>query len=211
MTEAKESSWNSLEITKLGISVITTGSLFVLAYLINDSIREAERERIRSENQQAAVQEFSRFIYERRSRSALLLSALRRHAREPVAESLREIVERKRAYDDTYFDWNGHFQSNLLLVRQVIESSGHSRFEALVEDRLVKNIFTPIDRCLTDAYDLAIRGRNPSSLLIECGASELIQRALNCGYGITDELYRLSGNGPIREPSDVTLNLWCPP
>ena len=211
MNEKRENSWNSLEIVKLFVAAATPICLFWLANEVNDSIRGAERERVRQENQHAAVQEFSTFIYERYSRSALLLSALRRHSREPVSTSLREVVERKHVYDEAYFRWNSHLQSNLFLVRDVLDSSRHTVFEEFVESRLVKNIFTPIDVCLTNAYDLTIRGRNPTSLLTECKASELIQRALNCGYGITDDLYRLGANSSIPIPSDRTINVWCPP
>ena len=203
--------WNSLEVVKLLVAAATPICLFWLANNVNDSFLEAERDRVRQENQHAAVQELSTFIYERYSRSALLLSAIRRHSRSPVGESMREVVERKRAYDEAYFRWNSHLQSNLFLVRKVLDSSRHTLFEEFVEDRLVKNIFSPIDRCLTNAYDLVIRGRDPTSLLADCNASELIQRALNCGYGITDDLYRLGANDLMPIPSDRTLRVWCPP
>ena len=209
MNEKRDTSWNLLETVKLLVAAATPICLFWLVNDVNDSIREAERERVRQENQHAAVQELSTFIYERYSRSALLLSALRRHSREPVPESMEEVVERKRAYDEAYFRWNSHLQSNLFLVREVLDSSRHTIFEEFVEDRLVKRIFTPIDVCLTNAYDLTIRGRNPTLLLTECKASVLIQRALNCGYGITDDLYRHGANASISVPSDRTLNIWC--
>lgn len=63
MDERRNNSWNSLEIVKLFVAAATPICLFWLANQVNDSIRETERERVRQENQHAAVQEFSTFMY----------------------------------------------------------------------------------------------------------------------------------------------------
>lgn len=213
MTSKENGTWNSLEVTKLAASFLTPLLLFYLAFIVNQlevARKASEDERIRTENRQAAVQEFSRFIYERRSRSALLLSALLRHTCNPVPESKQEVIERKRLYDEAYFNWNAHYQANLLLIRQILDSSEYSVFEAMVQSRLVKKTFTPIDECLTKAYDLTIRGGAPSRVLAECGMSELIQRALDCGYVITDELFKLSGKSGSQELPDSTVEDRCP-
>ena len=201
MKNDESGSWNTLEVAKLVTSVLTPLLIVWLAYVVDDTVRDAELirqraedERIQAETRQTAVREFSTFIYERRSRSALLLSALLRHAQDPVAESRQEVVERKRQYDEAYFRWNSHHQANLLLVRQILGSSEYSDLEAFVEFRLVRAVFWPIDRCLTDAYDATIRGRDPTAILAKCEASKLIQRALDCGHAITGELFGLSNN-----------------
>ena len=205
MKTEQRNPWNSLEVAKLAATLMTPLVLFCLALIVNESIRETESDRIRSEYRQAAVQELSTFIYERRSRSALLLSALRRHSQDPVPESMQEVIERKRQYDEAYFNWNGHHQANLLLVRQILNSTEYSKFEAFVELRLVREAFTPIDQCLTQAYDITIRGRDPNSVLAECNVSQLMQLSLDCGFAITDALYRVSGNDARPETSDSNL------
>lgn len=220
--------WNSLEVAKLCASILTPLILFWLAHSVNESIHDADEARERAaiqsqeaqqalekelriaETKQAAVQKFSRYIYDRRSRSALLLSALRRHADSPISESLQEVIRRKQQYDEAYFRWNSNHQANLLLVRQVLGSSKYSNFEGMVEFRLVKNTFTPIDQCLTNAYDHTIRDGDPRPILNECKASELIQRALDCGYAITDELFRLSSQEERHEISSSIVNSRCP-
>lgn len=206
MINKEKNPWNKFEIAKLVIPTLTPLLLFSLALFADNLIQKVELARKRSE----AVQEFSRFIYERHSRSTLLLSALRRHTQCPVPESKQEVVERKRLYDEAYFNWNTHLQANLLLVRQILGSSEYSKFEAIVELQLVKEMFTPIDTCLTEAYDLTIRGGNPDSVLADCKASELIQRALNCGYAITDELFKLSSKGAGQKLSGPVVKEICP-
>lgn len=141
----------------------------------------------RSEARQSAVRDFSTFIYERRARAELLASALLRGA--PQAE----VTERKQLYDQTYVRWNTNHQANLLLIRQVLGEQGYSEFENLVEFRLVIKVFKPLDDCLTSAYDRRLRGGDPNPILRGCRATVLIQQALDCGYALTDELFRISG------------------
>jgi len=223
-----KSTWNSLEIAKLVVGMLTPILVFILGYQVNRSFREADVARIAAaeksqqlqkeldsarrtaETRQTAVSNFSKFIYERRVRSELLLSALQRHSTNPVEQSLKEIVERKRLYDDAYVLWNANHQANLLLIRQLLGSQTYSDFEGMVEFRLVKNTFTPLDSCLTQAYDLAVRGKDPRQLLKSCRATELIQRSLDCGYAITDELYKLSGAGEHADSAVSIVGSRCP-
>lgn len=227
-TEPPKSPWNSLEIAKLFASFLTPVLVVALGFQINMSFREAdstreraaqkvqstqkeiEENRQQSQARQAAVSNFSRFIYERRARSELLASALKRHAESPTEDSKNEVLDRKRLYDDAYFNWNASHQSNLLLVRQVLGSDRYSEFESMVEFRLVGQTFSPLDSCLTRAYDAAIRGKDPRRILKECSASDLIQQALDCGYAITDELFKLSSpSGRAQESLSIVDNR-CP-
>lgn len=177
--------WNSLEMTKLCVAALTPIILFVLGNSISESVRSTER----TEARQASVQGFSRYIYERYARAAMLLSSLRRSA------LLEEVVDRKARYDETYVTWNANHQANLLLVRQVLGESQYSRFEELVESHLVGKIFRPLDVCLTRAYDLRVSdrpAREVQEALEDCRAARLLQSALDCGYALTDGLFRLS-------------------
>ena len=196
--------WNSLEITKVVVGTLTPVLIFILGYAVNESIRSRERamneiesRRQRSEAREAAVQNLSRFIYERRARAEMLLSAFRRNA------SLNEIIERKKLYDEAYVRWNTNHQANLLLVRQVLRDRQYSEFESLVEFLLVKQIFAPLDTCLTTAFDQRAHGSAVIKTLEDCSATALVQRALDCGYALTDELFKLSGE----EPDSSTRNV----
>ena len=228
MSDPKENPWNSLEVTKLVASLMTPLLLFWLAQTTNESIRAsdlarqavAEKSRLaqeelaesqrKAEARQLAVQQFSKFIYERRSRASLLASALKRHSSQPIPESKTEVIERKKLYDEAYFNWNANHQSNLLLVRQILESGRYSRFEGMVEFRLVKNTFTPLDACLTEAYDAVIRDKDARPILEECKSGELIQRSLDCGYAITDELFKLSGGHASLDSAGSIVESRCP-
>ena len=228
MSDESESPWNSLEVAKLVVGLLMPLALAVIGYLINsgfrsadearaEAIRQAERSqkelegaRQLAQTRQAAVGNFSRFIYERRARSELLHSALRRHADAPTEDSRKELIERKRLYDEAYVNWNASHQANLLLVRQILGATSYSNFESTVEFRLVAKTFAPIDNCLTRAYDLAIRAKDPRPTLAECRATELIQRALDCGYAITDELFKLSGPGGKPQEAESIVDARCP-
>jgi hypothetical protein len=228
MSDPAKSPWNSLEVAKLVVALLMPLALAAIGYLINSGFRSADEARAEAARQaerlqkelegarqlaqtrQAAVGNFSRFIYERRARSELLHSALRRHADAPTEDSRRELIERKRLYDEAYVNWNASHQANLLLVRQVLGATSYSRFESLVEFRLVAKTFAPIDSCLTRAYDLAIRAKDPRSTLTDCRATELIQRALDCGYAITDELFKLSGPGGRPQEAESIVDARCP-
>lgn len=210
MNTERKSAWNSLEITKLVVAMLTPLLVAIIGYQISRSFRKADEARAAalieaqqlqkalednrrtSEIRQVAVSNFSKFIYERRVRSELLHSALQRHFANPAEQSKKEIIERKRLYDEAYVLWNANHQANLLLIRQLLGSNTYSDFEGMVEFRLVAKTFAPLDACLTRAYDLAIRDQDPRRLLKECNAMQLIQRSLDCGYAITDELYKLS-------------------
>lgn len=198
------SPWNSLEVTKVVLSALTPLLIFTLGVALNQSIRsqeesarEAESLRARSEARQAAVQSLSRFIYERRVRAELLASSLRRNV------SLDEIMQRKRQYDEAYVLWNTNHQANLLLIRQMVGDTYYTEFESLLEFHLVGRILKPLDQCLTAAYDARLTNAKSSGLLEQCSASVLIQRALDCGYAFTDELFRASSGGAHNDASET--------
>lgn len=228
MSNESKNPWNSLEVIKLLEGLLVPLALVVIGYLINSGFRSADEARAEAVRQaeksqkelegarqlaqtrQTAVGNFSRFIYERRVRSELLHSALRRHADAPTEDSRRELIDRKRLYDEAYVNWNANHQANLLLVRQILGATNYSDFEDAVESRLVGKTFAPIDSCLTKAYDLAIRGKDPRTAMAECRAKELIQRALDCGYAITDELFKLSSPGGRPREAKNIVDARCP-
>jgi hypothetical protein len=228
MTDSTRSPWNSLEIAKLVVGSLTPIALAVFGLFVNSSFRaadEAHAETIRkaeavqrqvdasktlAQTRQAAVGGLSKYIYERRVRGEMLLSGLRRHANAPTVESRNEVFERKRQYDDAYVNWNTNHQANLLLIRQVLGSNTYSDFEGLLEFRLVSQVFAPLDKCLTEAYDAAARGQDPRPILKACRATEMVQRSLDCGYAITDELFRLSSPTGNPQESKSVVESRCP-
>lgn len=207
---ARKSPWNSLEIAKLLASLVTPIAVVFIGYLISAATKEADNrhtQQIReSEAQRAqqlrdaeairgrrtAVVELSKFIYERRVRAELLSSAMRRNATNPVDESRQEVIARKRDYDIAYANWNTNSQAILLRVRTILLSPTYSGSENVIETRLVGRFLAPLDRCLTEAFDVTIRNGDPRPILQKCKSTTLVQNVLDCGYAITNELYRLS-------------------
>jgi hypothetical protein len=226
MTEPKKSPWNSLEVAKLLASLLTPLLLFFLGYQVNQAFREADQARAdaqltaqRAQKQaddarqvslarEAALQGYSKLIYERRVRAELLASSLGRHAQAPSADSRAELIERKRRYDEAYVNWNTHLLANLLLVRQIVEPGTYSKFEQLVEFRLSK-VLSDLDRCLTVAYDIAVRSGDPRPAMERCESRKLLERTLDCGYAIVDELYKVSGNSSIVPSSTKVVEEKC--
>ena len=213
-----QSPWNTLEITKIVISFFIPVLLFWFGYTANDILREKDRwqiyldkERRLEESRKIAVQTIARFIYERRTSAELLGSSLKRHASDISPISKKEIVERKRLYDKYYFKWNANHKANLLLVRQIIRADEYSKFERMVEENLVLKIFKPLDLCLTQAYDTAIRDKDPIPILEKCGSKALTQNALDCGYAITEELFQIAvvGSDEQREQSVSIVEQNC--
>lgn len=171
---------------------------------LSGQTKEAERARIQAESRKAAVQNLSRYVYERRARAEMLASAFRRHA--PVDE----IKDRKKLYDDAYVKWNSNHQANLFLIRDVLQDDDYSYVESVVEFRLVGKIFGPLDGCLTKAYDSALSSGDPVGILNDCDARRLLQEALDCGYAVTNELYKLSGGVTIRSEAATEIDRRCP-
>lgn len=209
-----EKIWNSLDVTKLIVSVLTPLLLFWLGYLVSDATKQTDRtlkeiEQIREDqrNNQLAVQNLAKRIYERRSRAELLASSINRNV------SLDEIIKRKSQYDEAYFQWNKDHQANLLLVRSVLGEKQYSDFESMIEFHLVGKIFAPLDGCLTRAYDHRLKNDSSGKeILSSCKVSMLLQQALDCGYALTDELFKLTEQSEerqrIRASSIVTQR--CP-
>jgi hypothetical protein len=198
---ADKSPWNSLEVAKLAASLITPIAVLILGYMITSSAKVADDRRAQQlhdtdtiRRRQDAVIDLSRFIYERRSRAELLGSALRRHAVAPNEDSRREVMERKRAYDAAYVEWNANSQAILLRARSTIMQPVYSRIENVIEESLVQRIFAPLDSCLTQAFDITIRNGEPRPILDNCSSRALLQSALDCGYAITNGLYLMASD-----------------
>ena len=226
MVEPKRNPWNSLEIAKLVVSLLTPLLLFFLGYQVNQAFREADQARADAQLEaqraqkelddakrvsaarEAALQSYAKLIYERRVRAELLASSLVRHARSPTADSRTELIERKRQYDEAYASWNAHLLANLLLVRQIVDPGAYTYFEQLVEFRLSK-LMSELDQCLTTAYDVAIRSQDPRPTLATCEPRKLLDQTLDCGYTIVDELYKISGSISTVPSSTKAVEAMC--
>lgn len=187
------------------ISFVLTSVLGVaFSQWISDRAKEAEQARSETEMRKAAVQNLSRSIYERRARADMLASSFF------LGAQLDEIKERKKLYDEALVRWNTNNQTNLFLVREVLRIDAYSFIESSVEFTLIDKIFRPLDVCLTQAYDAAISGNSAMSIVQECQVRKLLQDALDCGYAIADELYKLSSNAtiPYRAASEIAAR--CP-
>lgn len=171
---------------------------------IKKSYEETQHFRMESESRKSAVQNFSRFVYKRRARAEMLASSFRRRA------PLEEIKERKKLYDEEYVQWNANHQSNLFLIREVLAEDKYSYFEHVVEFLLVGKIFSPLDKCLTDAYDAILLEEDAVAILDRCSARDLIQLSLDCGYVITDELFKLSGGYATQPEAALEISDRCP-
>lgn len=141
------------------------------------------------------MRQFSEAIYGRRARSELLAASLRRYSTDPVALALEELLERKRLYDEAYYQWNATSHANLLLIRRLLSADVYSEIEAFVEFRLIPGYFAPMDRCLTRAYDSAIRGADARPELEACKIRDLLRRSLGCGYEISDTVFLIAYRG----------------
>jgi hypothetical protein len=124
----------------------------------------------------------------------LLGSALRRHAVAPNEDTRREVIERKRAYDAAYVEWNANSQAIPLRARSTIMQPVYSRIENVIEESLVQRIFTPIDSCLTQAFDITIRNGDALPILENCNIRAVLQSALDCGSAITNGLYLMASD-----------------
>lgn len=188
----KNDDWSWLEVSKLFIALLTPLAVFYLSFTTQNVVDERKAVSFRQE----VVQALARDIYYRRVRSELLASSLRRHSVDPTEKSMSELIERKKAYDEAYVNWGTSIQSNLLGVRQLLAADAYSDLEDTIEARLVGKGFSPLDRCLTQAYDEAIRSKNPNTTLDMCQVSDILQFILDCAYAITDELFNVTDTSP---------------
>ena len=192
-------------MTLVLMSFVLSGLLgAIFSNWLQKQTAQAEAHAIATQNRKTAVQNLSRYIYERRSRAEMLTSSFLRRA------PAEEITYRKKLYDEAYVKWNTNHQANLFLVREVLRAEDYSYFESVVEFNLVSKIFSPLDSCLTQAYDASARGEDAVSIVNECKARNYLKLALDCGYAITDELYKLSGSKVDRKAAESELERTCP-
>ena len=194
-----KSPWNSLEVAKLVASLVTPLAVLWIGYVFNASTKAADDRRAQQlrdaeavHSREAAVIDLSRFIYERRIVAIQLAAALGRDSKSSPTAYRAEIIERKRDYDLNFVTWNTNSQAFLLQVRSTLAAKSYSHFEGIIETRLVQQTFGPLDICLTNAFETAVRDGDPRPIMDSCGAGALMQRALDCGYSITNDLYLAS-------------------
>ena len=104
-------------------------------------------------------------------------------------------------------------------MREVLVAQEYSYFEQQIEYRLVK-VLRQIDGCLTAAYDARIAGQDGKTILRNCQMTNKLQVALDCGYAITDELYKVArvsflpwqqGQTVSMESVAEQIDQFCPP
>jgi len=191
----------TIVFTSFFLTVIV-GTLFGL--WISSNLSEAERLRLLAENQKTIVQNFSRYLAERRSRAELLASSFKRNA------PLEEIKYRKKLYDESYVNWNANHLANLLLIRDILDQKTYTEFESIIDQYLVKNILKPLDACLTNSYDARIQNKNPLDVYDKCNGEKLLRQTLDCGYSITNELYKLAGKATDKHNAINEIISRCP-
>jgi hypothetical protein len=169
---------------------VLTGILgTIISQKIVDRSKEAEQARIEAESRKSLIESISRSIYERRERAAMLRSSLLRGA-------LRdEIKDRKKAYDETVVQWNSNLQANLFIIRDVLNANDYNTVDRALEQELIGKIFSPLDTCLTQAYDAYMfqAGGVPGRILEDCHSDALLKDVLFCGYVIADQLHVVAG------------------
>lgn len=165
---------------------------------------QAEQQRAMTLNRKIAVQNLSIHIYERRARAEMLASSFRRKA------PLDEVKQRKQHYDEAYVKWNSNHLADVFLIRDVLQVDDYTYFESVLEFTLVDKILQPLDACLTSAYDAAIAGAEPIPILDKCQSRRLLQQALDCGYALADELYKLSSAISSRTEATREIAQRCP-
>lgn len=145
--------------------------------------RQAEEERRlrRYESSVKAVQDLSRNLYERHTRSALLYSALIRHA------TREELIRRKLEYDGSYLAYNRDLQANLLTIRDLLQSPTYTPIEHQMQVGLSPRL-KYVDACLTQAFDDALKDK--WTVLVTCSdAQSVLPAIVDCDYSITNLLY----------------------
>jgi hypothetical protein len=133
----------------------------------------------------------------------MLYSAILRQA------ELEEIKERKRLYDDAYVKWNSNLQANSLMIRDLLKGEVYTFIESSIQTILVEKIFSPLDKCLTLAYDETVSGRSGTKIVEECKAGELLRRSLSCGYIIPNELHQLAIRANTKENACKSIGAYC--
>ena len=187
------------------LSFVLTSVLGVaFSQWISDRAKEAEQARSETETRKAAVQNLSRSIYERRARADMLASSFFRGAQLDEIKSGKSYTT-KRSCDGTPTIKPISFSFVKFCASMHIRSS-----RAAWSFTLIDKIFRPLDVCLTQAYDAAVSGNSAMSIVQECQVRKLLQDALDCGYAIADELYKLSSNAtiPYRAASEIAAR--CP-
>ncbi|MFA5956833.1 hypothetical protein [Hyphomicrobium sp.] len=164
------------------------------------------------QSRKQSIEALVHLIYERRTRAGMVASALRRGA------DIEEVRYRKRAYDETYVDWNKNVMQNIFAIREVTGEYMISGLEKYYEDGLVAAM-SDVDRCLTKAYDTRIANGDPNAELDKCHMAENHQFVLDCGATFTNELYKLTklsfipiqtkGGIEGRERSEVRIKSAC--
>lgn len=132
-----------------------------------------------------SIESLVHLVYERRTRAGMVASALKRGA------DIDEIRYRKRAYDESYVDWNKNAMQNIFAIREVTGETMFSGLEKYYEDGLIAAM-ADVDRCLTKAYDVRLANSDPKAELERCKMPELHQFVLDCGATFTNELYKLT-------------------
>jgi predicted nucleic acid-binding protein len=206
--EERKSPWNSLEAAKLIVAALIPISVFLAGVFISQAAKKHDE----ATAQMNAISQLSRSALERRSRSELLASAMRRHAEAPIAESLAEVQVRKLAYETAYVEWNANLDRHMLTLRHASNASEYSTLEGHLQHSLVNQVFKPLDACLTDAFDKTIRKmeKEAGEALKACGVSKLLEWSLTCTYDISYVAYQAVRNASKKDAASPANAFRCP-
>ncbi|WP_159351526.1 hypothetical protein, partial [Roseomonas harenae] len=199
------------------LAFFLTGVLgVVFSKMLDDWSRQRQVEATVRERAVESLREITDLLYERRTRSELVASSIRRDAGEA------EVRARKSAYDDAYIRWNTKLQSNLFRIREMTSGAvtigGYSRFEFYAERYLVP-LLLAADACITSAYDTYLTPANGSldsarKKLDTCsmrGAQVYIRdihrSTVTCSYAFTDALFMTVRAASTRREKEEDLSM----
>lgn len=193
MSEDKKH-WSRHPVLVVAISFLLSGVIgAAISYQFNEAAKHRENDQREFLARQESVRTFSKLLYHRRVRAELLASSIIRGASET------EIISRKNGYDQAYIEWNTNIQNSLFIAREIYKEDEYSLLENLVETRLVFGILSPLDSCLTRSFDEQMRNGGGSKVWINFNGKVLLNDVLNCGYALSEAMYRLS-NGTVQKP-----------
>jgi hypothetical protein len=195
-------------LVKIVVSFIVTG---ILGFLLTNLYQERQA---RNQARIAGINSFADIVYNRYTRASLLASALRRGSLDS------ELEKRKEQYDDAYFQWDSSLRRNTFLLRQAQGTVQYSTFESFVQYDLTP-LFTVIDGCLTNAYDIRVLKHATTDIvnnaLDSClkkvpksrEMSGYFKAALNCSAAITDVFYKSVNDEAVELIGDDDIKGRC--
>lgn len=195
------STWNSLEVAKLVVSILTPFTVLWVGYSLTNAQRDADSRRMREK----VAQELSAETFDRLHSIAQFAAAL--DSKSGALIPSLDVSEAHKRWHESVVEWGKYRAWNRARILRVL--GGNKEFLDVFGKIHRTNYFAQLDGCVAEAYEAKEQDADPAEILQDCRFASGFQTAEDCVSALSFALMDVASHPKRAESASERVERGC--